>query len=39
MKYKTIIISDIHLWTKDSRYKELLDFLQNNKCKNQILNW
>jgi len=39
MKYKTIIISDIHLWTKDSRYKELLDFLQNNKCKNLILNW
>lgn len=38
MQYKTIIVSDIHLWTKDSRYKELLNFLQKNKCKNLILN-
>lgn len=39
MQYKTIIISDIHLWTKDSRHQRVLDFLQKNKCENLILNW
>ncbi len=39
MQYKTIIISDIHLGTKDSKYKEVISFLQKNKCENLILNW
>lgn len=38
MQHKTIIISDIHLWTKDSRHQRVLDFLQKNKCENLILN-
>ncbi|MFZ2150656.1 MAG: UDP-2,3-diacylglucosamine diphosphatase [Candidatus Absconditicoccaceae bacterium] len=38
MQYKTIIISDVHLGTKDSRHQRVLDFLQKNKCENLILN-
>lgn len=37
--FKTIIISDIHLWTKDAKHWNVLDFLQKNKCENLILNW
>jgi len=39
MQYKTIILSDIHLWTKDSKHQRVLEFLQKNKCDNLILNW
>ncbi len=38
MHYRTIIVSDIHLGTKDSQYKKVLHFLQNNTCDNLILN-
>lgn len=36
--YKTIILSDIHLGTKDSKADEVITFLENNKCENLILN-
>ncbi|WP_320035424.1 UDP-2,3-diacylglucosamine diphosphatase [Halarcobacter sp.] len=37
MKYKSIFISDIHLGTKFSNTKQLLDFLKNNECDNLFL--
>ena len=37
MKYKSIFISDIHLGTKYSNAKLLLDFLKNNECENLFL--
>jgi UDP-2,3-diacylglucosamine pyrophosphatase LpxH len=38
MKYKTIIISDIHLGSQYSRADEVVNFLKNNKCEKLILN-
>jgi len=37
-KYKTIIVSDIHLGTKDSQAKEFLKFLDEHPTKQLILN-
>jgi len=37
-KYKTIIMSDIHLGMKDSKAKEVVDFLEKNSCETLILN-
>lgn len=34
----TIIISDLHLGTRDCKSEELLEFLSNNECRNLILN-
>ena len=39
MKYETIVISDIHLGTSDSKYIEAMQFLKENTCKHLILNW
>lgn len=36
--YRTIIISDVHLGTPDSKHKELLDFLKKNSCDHLIIN-
>jgi UDP-2,3-diacylglucosamine pyrophosphatase LpxH len=36
--YKTIIISDVHLGTKNSKAKELVRFLKTNTCEKLILN-
>ena len=36
--FKTIIISDVHLGTKDSKTNELLDFLKENTAETIILN-
>ncbi len=36
--YKTIILSDIHLGIRNSRVKEVVDFLSNHKCDTLILN-
>lgn len=38
MKYKTIIVSDIHLGTKDSQAKEFLKFLDEHPTEQLILN-
>ena len=38
MNYRTIIISDVHLGSKSSRTKDVLEFLEKNKCKKLILN-
>ena len=38
MKYKTIIISDIHLGSSYSKAKEVAEFLKNNKSETLILN-
>lgn len=37
-KYKTIIVSDIHLGTKDSQAKEFIKFLDEHPTKQLILN-
>ena len=37
-KYKTIIMSDIHLGMLDSKAKEVVDFLDKNSCDRLILN-
>ncbi len=37
MKYKSIFISDIHLGTRFSKAKILLNFLKNNECESLIL--
>lgn len=37
MKYKSIFISDIHLGTRFSKAKKLLNFLKNNESENLIL--
>lgn len=36
--FKTIVISDVHLGTKDSKAKELANFLRHNHCHRLILN-
>lgn len=36
--YKTIILSDIHLGIRNSRVKEVIDFLSNHTCDTLILN-
>jgi UDP-2,3-diacylglucosamine pyrophosphatase LpxH len=38
MKYQTIIISDVHLGSKASRTKDVLEFLDKNSCNRLILN-
>lgn len=38
MKYKTIILSDLHLGSQYSRAKEVTQFLKDNKCETLILN-
>lgn len=38
MKYKTIIVSDLHLGRKDSKVDEIIDFLKKNECETLILN-
>jgi UDP-2,3-diacylglucosamine pyrophosphatase LpxH len=38
VKYKRIIISDLHLGIKDSKSKQLLKFLNKNSCEELILN-
>ena len=37
MKYKSIFISDIHLGTRFSKAKTLLNFLKHNESENLIL--
>lgn len=37
-KYKTIVISDVHLGRKDSKVDEVVSFLKNNPCENLFLN-
>ncbi|MBN2634218.1 MAG: UDP-2,3-diacylglucosamine diphosphatase [Bacteroidales bacterium] len=36
--YNTIVISDVHLGTKSSKAKELLEFLKSSSCNTLILN-
>lgn len=36
--FKTIVISDVHLGTKDAKSKELAKFLKYNHCRRLILN-
>jgi len=36
--YKTIVLSDIHLGTNNSKAKEVVRFLKNNSCEKLILN-
>lgn len=36
--YKTIVISDVHLGTKGSKAKEVVEFLKQSKCEKLILN-
>lgn len=36
--WKTIVISDIHLGTKNSRAREVVEFLKANSCERLILN-
>ena len=38
MKYKAIIVSDLHLGTKDSKAKEFIDFLDTHQTDLLILN-
>ncbi len=38
IKYKTIVISDIHIGSKWSHAIEAMEFLKNNRCKKLILN-
>jgi UDP-2,3-diacylglucosamine pyrophosphatase LpxH len=37
-KYKTIVVSDIHLGMEDSKVNEIIKFLTDNKCDTLILN-
>ncbi len=37
-QYRTIVISDVHLGAKDSRSKELNNFLKHYKCDHLIIN-
>lgn len=37
-EYETIIISDVHLGTKDSKAAEAIEFLKASRCKRLILN-
>jgi len=36
--YKTIILSDLHLGIRNSRVKEVVDFLRAHTCETLILN-
>lgn len=36
--HKTIVLSDIHLGTKGSKAREVVEFLKYNRCENLILN-
>ncbi len=36
--FKTIVLSDIHLGSKKSRYKDAINFLKHSHCENLILN-
>lgn len=38
MKYRTIVMSDLHLGSKASRAKDIIKFLENNTCETLILN-
>lgn len=38
MKYKTIIISDVHLGRIDSKVDDVVTFLKDNSCENLFLN-
>jgi len=38
MKYKTIIVSDLHLGRIDSKVDEIIEFLKKNECETLILN-
>lgn len=38
IKYKTIVISDVHLGIRNSRVKELVKFLAAHKCEKLVLN-
>jgi len=38
MKYKAVIVSDLHLGTKDSKAKEFIEFLENHPTDLLILN-
>ena len=38
MKYKAIIVSDLHLGTKDSKAKEFIEFIDSHPTKLLILN-
>ena len=38
MKYKAIIVSDLHLGTKDSKTKEFIEFLDSHPTDLLILN-
>jgi UDP-2,3-diacylglucosamine pyrophosphatase LpxH len=38
MKYKAIIVSDLHLGTKHSKSKEFLQFIEEHPCEQLILN-
>jgi UDP-2,3-diacylglucosamine pyrophosphatase LpxH len=37
-KYKTIVISDVHLGLKDSKSEDAVNFLKDNNCVNLFLN-
>ena len=37
VKYKTIVISDLHLGFKESKVEECIEFLKNNSCENLFL--
>lgn len=39
MFFKTIIVSDIHIGMPESQFKRFLAFLEENPCKNLIINW
>jgi UDP-2,3-diacylglucosamine pyrophosphatase LpxH len=38
MKYRAIVMSDLHLGSKASRAKDIIKFLENNTCETLILN-
>lgn len=38
MKYKTIVVSDLHLGRIDSKVDEIIEFLKENECETLILN-
>jgi UDP-2,3-diacylglucosamine pyrophosphatase LpxH len=38
MHYKTIVISDVHLGSPESKAKELVKFLKNNTCETLFIN-
>jgi len=38
LSFRTIFISDVHLGTKDSKVKEVVDFLKHTQCRRLVLN-